>query len=258
MSSSPTFVHSLLAGGAAGTAVDVLFFPIDTIKTRLQSSRGFFASGGFKSIYSGIGSVALGSSPGAATFFVVYDSLKKTFSQHTSMPAPTVHLTAASVGEVAACLVRVPTEVVKTRTQTAQYSSSWAALRGTSLKGLYRGFGITVFREIPFTSIQFPLYEYLKQQNVIPFALCGATAGGTAAALTTPLDVLKTRIMLSKTKTTVPAVCAEIMRTGGPKAFFAGVIPRTMWISAGGAVFLGVYELVHASLAPKVLPDDSA
>ena len=23
---------------------------------------------------------------------------------------------------------------------------------------------------------------------------------------------------------------------------FAGVVPRTLWISAGGAVFLGVYE----------------
>jgi len=28
----------------------------------------------------------------------------------------------------------------------------------------------------------------------------------------------------------------------GVKALFAGVVPRTMWISAGGAVFLGVYE----------------
>jgi len=28
----------------------------------------------------------------------------------------------------------------------------------------------------------------------------------------------------------------------GPKALFAGVVPRTLWISAGGAVFLGVYE----------------
>lgn len=26
------------------------------------------------------------------------------------------------------------------------------------------------------------------------------------------------------------------------KALFAGVVPRTLWISAGGAVFLGAYE----------------
>ena len=28
----------------------------------------------------------------------------------------------------------------------------------------------------------------------------------------------------------------------GPRALFAGVTPRTLWISAGGAVFLGAYE----------------
>eukprot|EP00960_Hanusia_phi_P026879 746520-Hanusia_phi.AAC.1 len=32
------FVVALLAGGCAGTAVDVALFPIDTIKTRLQAS----------------------------------------------------------------------------------------------------------------------------------------------------------------------------------------------------------------------------
>ena len=33
-----------------------------------------------------------------------------------------------------------------------------------------------------------------------------------------------------------------IYTTEGPKALFSGVVPRTLWISAGGAVFLGVYE----------------
>ena len=32
---------ALAAGGAAGTAVDVALFPLDTIKTRLQSNAGF-------------------------------------------------------------------------------------------------------------------------------------------------------------------------------------------------------------------------
>ena len=32
--------------------------------------------------------------------------------------------------------------------------------------------------------------------------------------------------------------------TEGAKALFSGVVPRTLWISAGGAVFLGVYEWV--------------
>lgn len=39
-----------------------------------------------------------------------------------------------------------------------------------------------------------------------------------------------------------------IYRVEGFAALFAGVVPRTMWISAGGAVFLGVYEWVIQGL----------
>ena len=28
----------------------------------------------------------------------------------------------------------------------------------------------------------------------------------------------------------------------GPKSLFKGIVPRVIWISLGGAVFLGVYE----------------
>lgn len=34
----------------------------------------------------------------------------------------------------------------------------------------------------------------------------------------------------------------QIYLTEGAGALFSGVVPRTLWISAGGAVFLGVYE----------------
>ena len=34
----------------------------------------------------------------------------------------------------------------------------------------------------------------------------------------------------------------DIYATEGVGALFAGAVPRTLWISAGGAVFLGVYE----------------
>ena len=48
-----SFLTSLASGGLAGTAVDVSLFPLDTIKTRLQSRQGFLAAGGFRNIYSG-------------------------------------------------------------------------------------------------------------------------------------------------------------------------------------------------------------
>ncbi len=53
----------LQAGGTAGTTVDLILFPLDTIKTRLQSKRGFTASGGFRNIYAGILPAMAGSAP---------------------------------------------------------------------------------------------------------------------------------------------------------------------------------------------------
>ena len=48
----------------AGTSVDVALYPLDTIKTRLQSPAGFFGSGGFRGIYAGLSAAAIGSAPG--------------------------------------------------------------------------------------------------------------------------------------------------------------------------------------------------
>ena len=57
--------------------VDFILFPLDTVKTRLQSKNGFLKSGGFRGIYSGLGSTMIGSAPTAALFFTVYETSKK-------------------------------------------------------------------------------------------------------------------------------------------------------------------------------------
>jgi len=44
--------------------VESVLFPLDTLKTRLQSSQGLHASGSFRSLYSGIPAVLIGSAPG--------------------------------------------------------------------------------------------------------------------------------------------------------------------------------------------------
>lgn len=50
-------------GGVAGLFVDMVLFPLDTLKTRLQSEQGFRQAGGFKAVYKGIGTQAIGSAP---------------------------------------------------------------------------------------------------------------------------------------------------------------------------------------------------
>lgn len=51
------------AGGVAGVCVDLILFPLDTVKTRLQSPQGFRKAGGFRGIYAGVPSTAIGSFP---------------------------------------------------------------------------------------------------------------------------------------------------------------------------------------------------
>lgn len=122
-------------------------------------------------------------------------------------------------------------------------------------KGVYRGFGTTIMREVPFSFIQFPLWEYLKLQwepttglplTPLSVAVCGAISGGIAAGLTTPLDVIKTRIMLAEAgtkNTTMTKLVKSIYREKGIKGLFAGFVPRVMWITLGGSIFFGFYDL---------------
>lgn len=194
-------------------------------------------------------------------------------------------MTCALVSQ-AACLVRVPTEIVKQRMQTGVYKSIGEAVAGIraaqGFSGFYRGYFSMIAREIPFSFIQFPLWEGLKvgikllhdalipsvnrkltiiiafaqyqwsqSQNApvssLQGAVCGSIAGGVAASITTPLDVVKTRLMLGKDakgveyKNTLDTF-SRVYREEGVKRLFSGVGPRTMWISIGGFVFFGMYE----------------
>ncbi|NWX10042.1 SAMC protein, partial [Caloenas nicobarica] len=252
---------ALAAGGVAGVCVDLILFPLDTVKTRLQSPQGFRKAGGFRGIYAGVPSTAIGSFPNAAAFFITYENVKSMLPHSsTSYLTPATHMVAASLGEVVACLIRVPSEVVKQRAQVSSSSSTLRILSHTlyheGIQGLYRGYKSTVLREIPFSLVQFPLWESLKdlwswkQGHVVDSwqsAVCGAFAGGFAAAVTTPLDVAKTRIMLAKAGSrnasgNVLATLGDIWRTQGLSGLFAGVVPRMAAISLGGFIFLGTYE----------------
>lgn len=180
-------------------------------------------------------------------------------------------MSAASMGEVVACIIRVPVEVVKQRMQTNRYNQIHAAVKDIiqvhGFKGMYRGFLMTIMREIPFTCIQFPLYEHFKSiisrhqsspVSSLQAAVCGSVAGGIAAAFTTPLDVLKTRAMLSDSKdmnatslSKLWKMAVQLVKEEGVSRLFSGIGPRVLWISLGGFVFLGAYEQTRTILESR-------
>jgi solute carrier family 25 S-adenosylmethionine transporter 26 len=276
-----SLLNSLIAGGLAGTTVDVALFPIDTIKTRLQAPQGFAKAGGFRGIYNGLGAAAAGSAPGAALFFSTYEAMKPRVLQLQRRVGieneAVLHMVAASLGEAVACMVWVPTEVVKAKMQTSSCGSSVSQTVRMVLQeeggvltnifgGLYRGYGVTLLREIPFAMIQFPMYEKMKviwgesqgyKATPLQAAVCGSVSGGIGAAATTPLDVIKTRLMLGKDQNGQSYkggldVLAKIWKEDGAAKLFAGLQPRVMWISIGGFVFLGSYESYCGMLQPML------
>lgn len=199
----------------------------------------------------------MGSAPSAALFFLTYDSLRQFLNDAHSQFHPTVtEIASASVAEIAACVVRVPTENVKQKMQVGQFGGFKETLRYVvGSGGLFRGFSTTCLREAPFSALQFPLYEELRRRvqgegeiSPLASAACGSVAGGVAAGVTTPLDVVKTRQMLETHSGGLRSILMQIYREEGAKALLSGILPRMAWISIGGFVFFGTYEAVKHSI----------
>ncbi|EXB24794.1 hypothetical protein L484_005173 [Morus notabilis] len=176
-------------------------------------------------------------------------------------------LTAGAVGGLAASLIRVPTEVVKQRMQTGQFSSAPDAVRliasREGFKGLYAGYGSFLLRDLPFDAIQFCIYEQLRLRYKVAAkrdlndpenAIIGAFAGALTGAITTPLDVIKTRLMVQGSANQYKGIfdCVQtIVREEGPPALLKGIGPRVLWIGIGGSIFFGVLESTKRLLAQR-------
>ncbi|KAM3712158.1 hypothetical protein ACJW31_01G160800 [Castanea mollissima] len=239
------FYEGFIAGGFAGVVVEAALYPIDTIKTRLQAAQG----GGkiiLEGLYSGLAGNLAGVLPASAIFVGVYEPTKqkllKSFPENLSAVA---HLTAGAIGGAASSLVRVPTEVIKQRLQTGQFASAPDAVRlivaKEGFKGLYVGYGSFLLRDLPFDAIQFCIYEQIRigyrlaarrDLNDPENAIIGAFAGAITGAITTPLDVIKTRLMVQGSANQYKGIC-DCVRTIVKEEGTHALLKTRMFESAG-------------------------
>lgn len=113
--------------------------------------------------------------------------------------------------------------------------------RNEGLTAFYVSYPTTLCMTVPFTALQFMAYESLSKWlnptgRYDPYTHCaaGGLAGGFAAGLTTPLDVIKTLLQTRGTSTDKQIRNASglmeayriIRQREGFKGFFRGLKPR--------------------------------
>ncbi|KAL6219969.1 hypothetical protein ACLB2K_007727 [Fragaria x ananassa] len=136
-----TLFEGVIAGGTAGVVVKTALYPIDTIKTRLQAGSSWWRENSLEGFILDWPEILLVYYRMASAIFVgVYEPTKqkllKMFPENLSALA---HFTAGACGGIAASLIRVPTEVVKQRMQTGQFTSASAAVRLIAAKEGFKG-----------------------------------------------------------------------------------------------------------------------
>lgn len=231
----PPYVHAMLAGGLGGTMGDMLMHSMDTVKTRQQGDLSMpprYTSlgstywtilrqeGVVRGLYGGVTPAFWGSFAGTFIFFGAYEWSKRQMIDYGVAPTM-AYLSAGFFADLVISPLYVPTEVLKTRLQLQgrynnPYFNSGYNYRSTlhALRTIYRlegfaeffsGYKATIFRDLPFSAIQFALYE--QEQRIakkwvgpgkdigLPLEVAtGFSAGGIAGAITCPMDVVKTRI----------------------------------------------------------------
>lgn len=208
----PPAVLNLAIAGTAGAAGALAVFPIDTLKTRLQSEEGascygnglnaaaaLIQSEGPLSLFRGLGPQLTG---------VIPEKTIKLFVHDAAVLANGEVLAGALAG-LCQVVVTNPLEIVKVRLQLSsgeQQSDAWAVMERMGVMEnpaeLYRGAIACAVRDSSFSAILFPCYAsskvWLADETTLAGALlffvAGTLAAAPAAFLTTPADVLKTRL----------------------------------------------------------------
>lgn len=207
-----TLVKEMLAGCGAGTCQVVITTPMEMLKIQLQDA-GRLAS--CQKAAAGI------------------QSLTQSAKHLNTIP---VISRAYNVGPVLATQKLSATQIAS------------ELLRTEGVKGLYKGLGATLLRDVPFSVIYFPLFSNLNKLGMsspdgkAPFLhsfFAGCIAGSTAAVAVNPCDVIKTRL--------------QSLHKGANEEAYSGIIDcvRKIWIKEGPSAFLkgsGCRALVMAPL----------
>ncbi|KAG1907767.1 mitochondrial carrier domain-containing protein [Suillus fuscotomentosus] len=275
---------NMLAGALAGITEHAVMFPIDSIKTRMQvfaTSPAAVYTGignaftrissteGMRALWRGVSSVILGAGPAHAVHFGMYEAMKELAGGNAAGHQWLATSLAGASATIASDALMNPFDVIKQRMQVHQseFRSVFTALRVVyrteGLAAFYVSYPTTLTMSVPFTAVQFTVYEHMKKllnpsgdYSPITHMIAGGMAGGVAAGVTTPLDVAKTLL-----QTRGSSHDSEIRRVGGMldalriiwrrdgiRGFGRGMSPRVLTHMPSNALCWLSYEFFKVAI----------
>ena len=249
-----------VAGGIGGLVVECAYFPIDTLKTRWQSTHlGNHSSKARWGLFSGIQATALAAFPVGFAYMAGFNWTSARL--HTWYPEHFSNLLGGVVAEIMACMVRTPFEVVKQQMQVgldpsvSKTISSIVKTRGVI--GIYSGILPLLLRDAPYSAIFMPVYYALKsksdhQQTVWAHLANCALAASLAVTVTQPMDVIKTRMMTTRgDKLTFRNAAKAVHQQNGFLGFYTAFSLRFLNAIYFAVVFMSVYEFASQQLQKR-------
>lgn len=269
----PRLAAKVIDGSIAGMVGVLCTFPLDLAKTRLQNqvvtpnqprlyTNPFQTvvvvarNEGIAACYSGLSvnfafiSFEKAAKLAANDFFrgVLMDKKTNTIS----VPAEVL---AGGMAGFLQSSITTPMELLKIQGQgTGAKFDAIATMKALhaeqGLKGFYKGWCATLVRDIPFSMVYFPAYANLKCLEPMGGGawwnlISGMIAGSLGGLLSTPMDVVKTRIQTNTKEGARPSYlkfASSIVREEGPQALLKGSTPRMICIGSLFAVAQTFYE----------------
>ncbi|CCC67538.1 hypothetical protein NCAS_0A09800 [Naumovozyma castellii] len=290
--------HQLLAGAFAGIMEHSTMFPIDALKTRIQSTttKGTEQTStsiikqiskistmeGSLALWKGVQSVILGAGPAHAVYFATYEFTKAHLipdSQRETHQPIKVAVSGATA-TVASDFFMNPFDTIKQRMQISDlkkekvYNVAKKIYNLEGLSAFYYSYPTTIAMNIPFAAFNFMIYESaskffnpLHHYNPLIHCLCGGISGAIAAAVTTPLDCIKTVIQIRgssvvslevmKKANTFKKATSAILMVYGWKGFWRGLQPRILANMPATAISWTAYECAkHFLFSTRLLKND--
>lgn len=256
-----------ISGSIAGAISIIVGQPFDTIKVRLQTNSSYkgpidcfktiMKNEGFGTLFSGMGPPLLTSVAVNAIIFSSYGYTVRllTNNEEENVTPPQMCL-AGSIAGLAQSLICSPSELIKIRLQTDPqlYTGTMDAckkiVRESGFRGLYRGYGSTIFREIPAFGAYFTTYYCMLDAlgdsfgEILPSFIAGGMAGAVSWSIIYPVDIAKSLIQMNNDLTTSTiTVLKDVYHKNGVKSLYRGLGTAIVRSLPVNAVIFPIYEL---------------